>query len=159
MIEYSKLAADNKSRIKEMTWMKGRFFIISAICILPVVLVLFLLGFIGKVSVAVQLGIYAATLDAVLIVMYGILYDKFTKAVNGNFESYEIDGKIDFTLERIAEDTLVFTRLTDEASFQIQKSDIKTVRTLKTIHVILLKDGRTIDLPKREDIDELIGHF
>jgi len=117
------------------------------------------LGFIGKVSVAVQLGIYAATLDAVLIVMYGILYDKFTKAVNGNFESYEIDGKIDFTLERIAEDTLVFTRLTDEASFQIQKSDIKTVRTLKTIHVILLKDGRTIDLPKREDIDELIGHF
>jgi hypothetical protein len=156
MIEYSKTAADNKNRIKEMTWMKGRIFMIFAMCVLPLSVFLFLVGFFGNVAEAVQMGTYAATLDVVLVVMYAILYDKFTKAVTRNFDAYELDGKIDFTLEQIDDETMEFTRLTDEETFQISKKNIKKIRYGKTIILIILKDGRTIDVPKRADIEDII---
>lgn len=156
MIEYSKTAADNKKRIQEMTWMKGRIFMILAMCVFPLSVFFFFVGFFGKVPEAVQMGTYTATLDVVLIVMYAILYDKFTKAVTRNFDAYELDGKIDFTLALIDDETMEFTRLTDEETFQIRKEDIKKIRQGKTIILIFLKDGRTIDVPKRADIEDVI---
>lgn len=159
MVEYSKTAADNKQRIREMTWMKGRRFITMAACVLLLSVFFLCVGIFGKSSEALQMGIYTGTLTVVLLVMYAILYDKYQKAVTKNFYSYEVDGKIDFTLEKLDAETLEFTRMTDEEVFRIQKSDIKTVRHLKTIHVIILKDGRTIDLPKQDDVDELLNNF
>ena len=142
-----------------MTWMRGRFFIFVAIAVFALMMFFFLVGIFSKSGDAIQFGIYAATLFAVLIVTYCILYAKFQKAVIGNFDTYAVDGKIEFTLEKTEENTLEFTRLTDEESFCIDKADIKTIRSMKTIYVILLKDGRTVDFPKQPDIDDLMRNF
>ena len=96
------------------------------------------------------------TLAVVCVAIYIIVYSKTKKVVNANFEENEIDGKIDFTIERIDGETLEFTRLTDEESFQITRADIKSIKRLKSINVIILNNKRTIDLPKQVDIDELI---
>ena len=157
MIAYSKTAADTNHRIRDLAWLHGRFFAIAAICVLPVCAYFFLAGIASKAPAAIKMGFQTLTLAAVLAAIYGILRSKLKKAVKANFEEYEIDGKIDFTIERIDEDTLEFTRLTDEESFQITKADIKSIKYLKFTNVVLLKDKRTIDIPNRVNIDELIS--
>ena len=157
MIEYSKTAADNKSRIRDLTWMNGRFFAILALCVMPVSAYHLMIGVFGNVHAAMQLGIQTLTLAAVLVAIYVIIYTKTRKAVIGNFEEYEIEGEIKFTIEKIDETTLEFTRLTDEVSFQVTKYDIKRIKRLKSTIVIILENKTTIDLPKRADIDALIS--
>ena len=159
MIEYSKTAADSKDRIMDLTWFRGRIFLYMAIGAFVFTVFCLIVGIMGSNYEAIQFGIYGATLVAVLIAMILILYAKFRKAVTANFDNHSLDGRIDFTLEKIDDDTLELTRLTDEESFEIHKKDIKSIRTMKTIHVIWLKDGKTIDLPKKPDIDELIRTF
>lgn len=157
MIEYSKIAADNKKRIRDLTWMNARFFVIAAILILPVSFYYFVAGAVVNSPEAAGLGGQLLTLAAVCIAIYFIVYSKTRKAVNTNFEEHELDGRIDFTIEKIDECTLRFTRKTDEESFQITKDDIKSVKHLRSINVILLKNKRTIDLPKQINIEELIA--
>ena len=156
MIEYSKTAADNKKRIRDLTWMNARLFAILPILILPVSLYYFVAGTVVNSPDAVRLGGQLLTLAVVCVAIYIIVYSKTKKVVNANFEENEIDGKIDFTVERIDEETLEFTRLTDEESFRITRADIKSIKRLKSINVIILNNKRTIDLPKQVDIDELI---
>ena len=154
MVEYSKTKADLNKRIKDLTWMNGRWFAILAICVFPFSAYHLLVGV--AVSEAMKMGLQLLTLDVVLIALYIIIYNKTRKAVITNFNNYEEDGKIDFAIEKIDENTLEFTRLTDEESFQITKYDIKTVKRLKHIIVIVLENKTTIDLPKRADIEEII---
>ena len=124
MIAYSKTAADTNHRIRDLAWLHGRFFAIAAICVLPVCAYFFLAGIASKAPAAIKMGIQTLTLAAVLLAIYCILRSKLKKAVITNFEEYEMDGKIDFTIERIDEDTLEFTRLTDEENFEIQSEDL-----------------------------------
>ena len=159
MIQYTKTAADHQNRIKEMTWMRGRLFVFGAAGVFVLMVFFFLVGVTGNNSEAIQFAIYTATLFAVLTAMYLILYFKFKKAVVTNFENNAVDGKIDFTIDKLADGTLEFARLTDEESFTIEKYQIKTIRSMKNIHVILLRDGRTIDLPRRADIDEFVRNI
>lgn len=156
MIEYTKTAADNKKRIRDLTWMNARLFAILPILILPVSLYYFVAGAAVNSPEAAGLGGQLLTLAAVCVAIYIIVYNKTKKAVIRNFEENEIDGKIDFTVGKIDEQTLEFTRMTDGESFQITKDDIKSIKHLKSINVILLKNKRTIDLPKQINIDELI---
>lgn len=156
MIEYSKTAADNKKRIRDLTWMNARIFAILPFIILPVSLYYFVVGTAANSPEAVGLGGQLLTLVAVCIAIYIIVYNKTKKAVKTNFDEYEMDGKINFTIDKIDEQTLEFTRMTDGESFQITKDDIKSIKHLKSINVIILKNKRTIDLPKQINIDELI---
>ena len=156
MIEYSKTAADNKKRIRDLTWMNAKLFAIMPFVILPVSIYYFLVGIAANSPEAVGLGGQLLTLAVVCVAIYIIVLHKTKKAVNRNFEENEIDGKIDFTIEKIDEETLEFTRLTDQESFQITKDDIKSMKRLRNINVIVLKNKRTIDLPKQIDIDELL---
>lgn len=156
MVEYTKLASDNKRRIDEMTWMNGRLFIWIAACAFPVSAYFFLVGIATASPDALKCGWQTITLVVVLLAIYLILYFKMRKAVTLNFSRNAVDDKIDFTIEKIDEETLEFTRLTDEESFQITRADIKRIRQMKTISIITLKDGRIIDLPIRQDIDDLI---
>ena len=158
MITYSKTISDTYRRIRDLAWMNGRFFAIAGICVLPASAYFIFAGTVSNSSAALKLGFQLLTLAAVLVAIYIIVYNKTKKAVQANFDEFEIDGKIDFSIEKIDDDTLEFTRLTDEESFQITKADVKCVKRLKYNNVIVLKDKRTIDLPKRADIDELI-HF
>ena len=157
MIEYTKTASDNKGRIRDLTWMHARIFAILPIFILPVSLYYFVIGTAVNSPEAVGLGGQLLTLAVVCIAIYLIVYNKTKKAVMANFDEYEMDGKIDFTIEKIDENTLTFTRLTDEESFQVSKNDIKTIKRLKHTSVIVLNSKRMIDIPKRVDIDELIA--
>ena len=156
MIEYSKTAADNKKRIRDLTWMNAWLFAILPLVIMPVSIYYFLVGIAANSPEAVGIGGQLLTLAVVCAAIYIIVLKKTKKAVNRNFEANEIDGKIDFTIEKIDENTLEFTRLTDEESFQITKDDIKSIKRLKSVNVIILKNKRTIDLPKQISIDELI---
>ena len=101
MIEYSKIAADNKKRIRDLTWMNARFFVIAAILILPVSFYYFLAGAVVNSPEAAGLGGQLLTLAAVCIAIYFIVYSKTRKAVNTNFEEHELDCRIDFTIEKI----------------------------------------------------------
>ena len=157
MIEYSKTAADTKHRIRDLAWLHGRIFAIAGFCVLPVSAYFFVGGMISDAPIAIKTGFQTLTLAAVLFAVYGILRSKLKKVVNRNFEAYELDGKIDFTVEKIDDDTLEFTRLTDEESFEIHKADIKCIKYLKFTNVVILKDKRTIDIPNRVNIDELIS--
>ena len=157
MIAYSKTAADTNHRIRDLAWLHGRFFAIAAICVLPFCAYFFLAGIASKAPAAIKMGFQTLTLAAVLAAIYGILRSKLKKAVITNFEEYEMDGKIDFTIERIDEDTLEFTRLTDEENFEIHKTDIKSIKYMKYTNIVILKDKRTIDIPNRVNIDELIS--
>lgn len=156
MIEYSKFASDTKKRIRDLTWMNAGIFAIVGVCVLPVSFYYFLAGIASNAPAAMKLAFQILTMAAVLLAIYFIVYTKVKKAVKANFEEYEIDGKIDFTIERIDEDTLEFTRLTDEESFQVSRADVKRIKRLKSIIVIILKNRTTIDLPKRADIEEMI---
>ena len=156
MIEYSKFASDTNHRIRDLTWMNAGRFAVAGVCVLPISLYYLVVGIAVSASAAIKLGFQILTMVAVLLAIYLIVYTKVKKAVKTNFEEYEIDGKIDFTVERIDEDTLEFTRLTDEESFQVSRADIKKIKRLKNTIVIILKNKTTIDLPKRTDIDELI---
>lgn len=157
MIHYSKTAADTYKRIRDLTWLNARLFVISGFIALPVGLYYLLIGMVGSIPNAVRIGGQMATLAAVCFAIYFIVLNKTKKAVTANFDEYEIDGKIDFTIEKIDEDTLEFTRVSSEESFQISREDVKSIKKLKHINVILLKDKRTIDLPKQADIDEMIA--
>lgn len=157
MIYYSKTASDTKRRVRDLAWMNGRYFAIAGVCVLPVSAYFFFAGAISNAPEAIKLGFQTLTLAAVLLAIYGIVHSKVKKAVNTNFAEYEMDGKIDFTIEKIDDDTLEFTRLTDEESFQIQKTDIKCIKYMKYTNVVILKDKRTIDIPNRVNIGELIS--
>lgn len=156
MIEYTKTAADTKTRVKEMTWLNGRLFIWIGACALPLSLFFFCVGIFGQAPEAIRTGWQTITLFAVVLAVYLILYVKIRKAVTLNFENNSVDGKIVFTLEKIDESTMEFTRLTDEESFRVTRADIKKIRHGKTISVITLKNGKTIDLPRQPDIEALI---
>lgn len=157
MIEYSKSVSDTKHRIRDLAWMNGGFFAIVGACVLPVSGYYFLAGIASNAPAAVKLGVQILTLAVVSFAIYLIVYTKTKKAVNTNFAKYEMDGKIEFTIEKIDEETLEFTRLTDEESFQVCRADIKRIKRLKSINVIILKNKKTIDLPKQADIEELIS--
>lgn len=136
--------------------MNGGLFAVIGVCVLPVSVYHFLAGIAFNAPAAIKLGWQLLILAAVLLAIFLIVYTKVKKAVKANFEEYEIDGKSDYTIERIDEDALAFTRLTDGESFQVSSADIKKIKHLKTINVIILKNKRTIDLPKRADIEEMI---
>lgn len=157
MIEYSKTAADTKHRIRDLAWVNGCFFMIAGICVLPVSGYFFLSGLLSKDPETIKIGIKTLTLAAALLAVYCIVRSKIKNAVITNFQECEIDGKIDFTIEKTDDDTLKLTRLTDEESFEIHKSDIKCIKFLKYTNVVILKDKRTIDIPNRVNIDELIS--
>lgn len=157
MIEYSKTAADTKRRIRDLAWLHGKLFPIAGVCVLPFSAYFFLTGMASGAPEAVKLGWQLLTLSAVCFAVYLIVRSKLKKAVITNFETYEIDEKIDFTIEKTDEDTLEFTRLTDEESFEIHKADIKCIKYMKYTNVVILKDKRTIDIPNRVNIDELIS--
>ena len=154
MIEYSKSKTDLNKRIRDLAWMHGRLFAILAICVFPFSLYHLLVGVV--VSEAMKIGLQLLTFDAVLIALYIIIYNKTRKAVLTNFNTFEEDGKIDFTLEKMEDGTLVFTRLTDEESFQITKYDIKSIKRMKYTIILVLENKTTIDLPKRADIEEIL---
>lgn len=157
MIAYSKTTADTKRRIRDLAWLHGRIFAIAGFCVLPVSIYFFLAGIVAAAPIGIKTGFQTLTLAAVLFAIYGILRSKLKKAVNKNFAEYEMDGRIDFTIEQIDDDTMEFTRLTDEESFQIHKADIKCIKYLKYTNIVVLKDKRTIDIPNRVNIDELIS--
>ena len=157
MIEYSKTAADTKSRIRDLAWMNGRFFIFFAIFVLPVSAYFLVIGFLAGVNEMVTTGLQTLTLFGVLIAVYITVYVKTKKAVTQNFNKLAENDKIDFTLEKVDDSTLQFTRLTDGEVITVNILDIKSIKRLKTITVIVLKNKKMIDLPKRSDIDEMIS--
>lgn len=157
MIYYTKTAADTKQRIRDLAWMNAGIFAIAGVCVLPISAYFFIAGLVSDAPGAVKLGWQLLTLAAVLLAIYLIVRSKVKKVVKANFEEYEMDGKIDFTIERIDEDTLEFTRLSDEQSFQVSKADIKCIKYMKYTNIVILKDKRTIDIPNRVNIDELIS--
>ena len=159
MICYSKTASDTKHRVRDLAWLHGKFFLIASVCVLPVGAYCFLTGMASNAPGAVKMGVQILTLSAVCFALYLIMRSKLEKAVIANFEEYEMDGKIDFTIEKTDDDTLKLTRLTDEESFEIRKADIKCIKFLKHTNVVILKDKRTIDIPNRVNIDELISFW
>jgi hypothetical protein len=159
MIQYSKSASDTKSRVRDLTWMNGRIFVIAAICLFPFAAYHLIAGILLSSAEALKLGIQLSTLTAVLLAIYIIIYSKTKKAVTSNFDECEVDGKIDFTIEQIDEDTMEFTRVTDMESFTIKKTDIKNIRCLKTINVIILTNKKTVDLPKQTDLTEILDFW
>ena len=156
MIEYSKTASDNKYRIQDLTWMNGRLFAVISIVAFILGGNFFLAGIFGKSDAALNLGLRILTIAAVALVIFITVYNKTKKAVLTNFEEFEVDGQIDFTIEQIDEETMELTRLTDEQSFQIGRGDIKKIRYMKHTNIIILNDKRTVDIPKRVDISEVI---
>ena len=156
MIEYSKYASDSKQRIRDLAWMNGRFFVIFAICVFPISVCFLVIGFIAGVSEMVTTGLQILTLFGVLLAVYITIYMRAKKAVNSNFYKWAEDDKIDFTLEKVDEYTLEFTRLADGQKMTVHILDIKSIKRLKTINVLVLKNKKFIDLPKRADIDEMI---
>lgn len=157
MIQYTKYASDTKNRSRDLAWMHTRLSFILAICVLPVTVYFFLTGFLNNAPDSLEMGYLTFVLMAAFFVFCLITRSKVKKAVTKNFEKFSKDGKIDFTIEKIDEDTLECTRLTDEESFQIHRADIKCIKYLKFTNVIVLKDKRTIDIPNRVNIDELIS--
>lgn len=156
MIEYSKTASDNKYRIRDLTWMNGRLFAVISIIAFILGGNFFLAGIVGNTEAALKLGLQILTMATVALAIYIIIYKKIKKAVITNFEEFEMDGKIDFTIEQIDEETMEFTRLTDDQSFQIGKGDIKKIKSMKFNNIIILKNKTTVDIPKRVDISEVI---
>lgn len=156
MIEYSKTSADTKNRVKDLAWANGRYLVVFAALVFPFALYHLLVGYVAQQGNALKLGIQLTTLTVVLLAIYLILYYKLNKAVKANFENYAEEDRIDFTLENFDENTLLFTRLTDEETFEVRRIDVKRIKHMKTIHVIFLRNKKTIDLPRREDIDEIL---
>ena len=157
MIEYSKTESDIKQRIKELSWMNGRLFVWFAICVLPFSAYFFIAGILDNASEAITMGFQTLTMAAVLLAVYITIYVKTQKAVTLNFDKLAEENKIDFTLEKVDDCTLQFTRLTDGETMLVNILDIKSIKRLKTINVIILKNKKMIDLPKRPDIDEMIS--
>ena len=156
MISYSKTESDIKNRIRDLAWMNGRFFVFAGVIVLPISGYYFLAGFVANSSEAIHLACSLLTLAAICFVVFGTVYSKTKKAVNLNFDKLAQENKIDFTLEKL-DDALQFTRLSDGQVMVVSRSDIRSVKRLKTINVIVLKNSKFIDLPRRADIDEMIS--
>lgn len=158
MIQYTRCAADTKNRIKELALASGGFFLILAACALVVAVVFFVAGAIAQNTVVSSFGMRALIFVFVLVGIYFVVYSNIRKAVKANFESLEVDGKIDYTLETTEDGKLRFTRLTDEEFFEINYADIKKIKHVKTITVIFLKNGKTVDIPIDVDLAGLINN-
>lgn len=156
MIEYSKFEADTKNRVKDLAWMNGRFFIYAAYVFGAVGLGFILAGLIFTNQGWLGLGIQILALGIADVVVFITLYKRFQKAVTRNFDKYAVDGRIDYTIETTEEGKLLFTRQTDDDSFEIAWSDIRKMKYMKTIIVIVLRDKRTIDIPRSVDISVLM---
>ena len=156
MIEYSKHASETKQRVRDLAWMNGRLFIFFAIAVLPVSVYFLVIGFLAGVSQMLTTGFQTLTLVGVLLAVYITIYVRAKKAVTSNFYKWAEDDKIDFTLEKVDEYTLEFTRLADGQTMTVNILDIKSIKRLKSINVIVLKNKKYIDVPKRADIEKMI---
>ena len=156
MIEYSKTAEDIQNRVKDLAWMQGRFLVYIAIglCTLGLGFVVYglLLANTGYVGWGIQFVAFAVA-D---MVVFSTLYKRIQKAVNKNFDEFAVEDRIDYTIETTEEDKLLFTRLTDGDSFEISWGDIKKIKYMKTILVLVLKNKRTIDMPRSVDLSSLM---
>ena len=107
-------------------------------------------------SEALKMGWWTALLCLVCIILYLGILVTLKKALNSVFKQYAENGKIDFTLERV-EDKLKITRLCDNKTVEIKQSEIKSIRFLKSVILIILKGKRWFDLPNSPEVNELIS--
>ena len=156
MIRYTQYASETKNRIKELAWMQGQPLVCIGMGAVPLAVYFLFVGYLEQVQEALLLGWSAIVLSVVCFSIYCIRYFSYKKALTENFAKYAVEDKIEWCAERIDGETLSFTRINDGTTFRVGQSEIKAVRRLKTIFVIVLKNKNVIDLPICADTDELI---
>ena len=157
MIEYSQYENEVKNRIKEIALAKGLPLLIAAVVSLLLTTYFLFVGIMAEQSEALKMGWWTALLCLVCIILYLGILVTLKKALNSSFKQYAENGKIDFTLERV-EDKLKITRLCDNKTVEIKQSEIKSIRRLKSVILIILKGKRWFDLPNSPEVNELISN-
>lgn len=156
MIQYSQYECEVKNRIKEIALAKGLPLLIAAVVSLLLTTYFLFVGIMAEQSEALKIGWWTALLCLVCIILYLGILVTLKKALNSVFKQYAENGKIDFTLERV-EDKLKITRLCDNKTVEIKQSEIKSIRFLKSVILIILKGKRWFDLPNSPEVKELIS--
>ena len=157
MIEYSQYEGEVKNRIKEIALAKGLPLLIAAVVSLLLTTYFLFVGIMAEQREALKMGWWTALLCLVCIILYLGILVTLKKALNSSFKQYAENGKIDFTLERV-EDKLKITRLCDNKTVEIKQSEIKSIRRLKSVILIILKGKRWFDLPNSPEVNELISN-
>lgn len=156
MIQYSQYECEVKNRIKEIALARGLPLLIAAVVSLLLTTYFLFVGIMAEQSEALKMGWWTALLCLVCIILYLGILVTLKKSLNSVFKQYAENGKIDFTLERV-EDKLKITRLCDNKTVEIKQSEIKSIRFLKSVILIILKGKRWFDLPNSPEVNELIA--
>ena len=158
MIEYSQYEGEVKNRIKEIALAKGLPLLIAAVVSLLLTTYFLFVGIMAEQREALKMGWWTALLCLVCIILYLGILVTLKKALNSSFKQYAENGKIDFTLEQFEDKTLKITRLCDNKTVEIKQLEIKSIRRLKSVILIILKGKRWFDLPNSQEIHELISN-
>lgn len=158
MIEYSQYENEVKNRIKEIALAKGLPLLIAAVVSLLLTTYFLFVGIMAEQREALKMGWWTALLCLVCIILYLGILVTLKKALNSSFKQYAQNGKIDFTLEQFEDKTLKITRLCDNKTVEIKQSEIKSIRRLKSVILIILKGKRWFDLPNSPEVNELISN-
>lgn len=134
----------------------GRWLIIVAVISLVLTVYFFVVGWGWHETEALKMGWMSAILSLICFSLYLRIYFSVKKIIMAVFREYAKDGKLDFSVELIGDESIEITRMFDGKVIVINKSEVKAIYQLKTTNLIVLSGKRIFDLPNREDINELI---
>lgn len=155
MLRFTQYEKDIKRRAKQIAFARGRLLVVVALASLVLTAYFLIVGLGWQESEALKMGWMSAVLCLVCFLLYSRMYFVVKNIITTSFCKYATDGKIDFSLEQV-NSTIKFTRMCDDKVFVIDKSEIKSICQLKTVNVFIFRDKSWLDLPNREDINELI---
>ena len=159
MIKFTQYEKDVKLRVKELTLFKGRLLLIAQIIALILTICFWLISLINTESNMLKWAILSGVLCGLCVVFYLGIYYTHKRAIATTFKEYAVDGKIDFTLEKIDCDKILFTRVNDNKKFEINKTQIKSVHKSKNVILIILYGKKWLDLPRNTKTNEFIKSF
>lgn len=153
MITYSFDKKDIKQRVRELTLLRAKWFIIVAIIVIPL---MFLCRFVYERG-GTTYYVYPIVPVFVICVSCAIAIFVYTRnSVKRQFESCTSEGLIEFSIEKNG-DVFIFKNFQNGNIFNFNTEDIVKISKTKRLILVKLKNKMLFEFPERRDVADLFG--
>lgn len=153
MITYSFDKKDIKQRVRELTLLRTKWFIIAAIIAIPL---MFLCRFVYERG-GTTFYVYPIVPVFVICASWVVSIFFYTRnCVKGQFESCTSEGFIEFSIEKNG-DAFIFKNFQNGNILNFNTEDIAKISKTKSLILVKLKSKMLFEFPKRQDIADLFG--
>lgn len=151
MITYSFDKKNIKQRVKELTLLQTKWFIVVAAIMLPFMIFYFC---VGEREAAVEYGAPLAMGVLVFTILTLSAFFSIKNNIKRQFNSCTSEGLVEFSVEK-NENTFTVKNFQSGNVFNFNTQNIVKISTTKSLIVVKLKNKMIFDFPKRQDIADL----